>query len=314
MGSKENVMRDIINLINFWQTHSSSPLSLCTLIARRGSSYRLPGAKKLIAREAFASGLLSGGCLERDIEETARSRWDEMPFIQSFNTLEEQDRWLGYQTGCAGEIDILFEQLPASFKDHGLYLPFGRPKIASGIAVSLENSTLGQRQFSNAESSNENIFLDPWIEPLELVIIGAGLDAPPFFDLGQSLGWSVRFIDHRETAKEVPGARLDILSLDKIADNLPQGEKVALVLMTHNFEADLTIFKQLLPLSFGYLGCLGPQQRFLQLASDLKSRFGIEIGDEVRTRIHAPAGFLSRQKTPETIALSVVAQIQSILG
>ena len=102
-------MRDLVELRAFCELHQNDEgLVMCTLVRKSGSSYRSVGAKKLVASNGKNCGLLSGGCLEGSIEKAARERKHEMPFIESFSTLSDEDRLMGYQVGCQGVIDILF--------------------------------------------------------------------------------------------------------------------------------------------------------------------------------------------------------------
>ncbi len=48
---------------------------LATVIDVKGSGYRLPGAKMLIAATGEIFGTVSGGCLEADVLERARRQF-----------------------------------------------------------------------------------------------------------------------------------------------------------------------------------------------------------------------------------------------
>jgi xanthine dehydrogenase accessory factor len=62
-----------------------------------------------------------------------------------------------------------------------------------------------------------------------------------------------------------------------------------------------------------YIGILGPKQRTANLLRDLAAD-GVAIDGEVLERIHAPAGLDIGATTPEGIALSIVAEIQTVLA
>ena len=53
--------------------HAGEPLVLATVVHTIGSTYRKAGAQMLIAADGRSAGLLSGGCLEADLLERARS-------------------------------------------------------------------------------------------------------------------------------------------------------------------------------------------------------------------------------------------------
>lgn len=278
-------MRDLMDIKNFLaDADHEEHLVLCTLVKKSGSSYRGVGAKKVVALSGKSIGLLSGGCLEGSIERTARERWQEMPFTESFSTLSEEDRLMGYQTGCQGVIDILFEQIPSREKD----------------------LTAREQQIEK---------LLPYESPgqIELVIVGCGADAPAYASLATSLGWKIRFIDYRSSlAKEefFPGHIVKCVPLAKMAEEIPQGKNIAVVLMTHNYEADLEILRGIKNHSIGYLGCLGPAVRYQRLKDDLYQIHKEVVSETLDEVVDAPAGIFPHSRSPEEIALSVVAQIQ----
>lgn len=311
-------MKDAVEIRNFWQSAKRDPLVLCTLVKKTGSSYRNIGAKKLISlTTGETAGLLSGGCLESDIEKSARENADRLPFLKTFSTLSEEDRLMGYQTGCSGQIEILFEKIPAEIDSFDLYLPFGTHRKAEGVLVNLVTA---DRKFSDRfEQTNDGTFFESWIEPIELTIVGCGADADPYLDFAASLGWSLRFLDYRSdlTRPERFDGRVipELHSLETLAEHIPTGPRSALVLMTHNFESDLKILSQLNRKEIAYVGCLGPRRRFDLLKQDLKKFYDQEIDAKwEKDRIKAPPGITSRNSSPSEIAFSIVADIQMSLN
>ncbi len=310
-------MRSIIQLQEFWKRRGGEPLALCTIVAKEHSGYRSIGAKKIVARDGGSCGVLSGGCLEGDIERLARDNWDAMPFIESFSTMAEGDRLMGYQTGCAGKIRILFERLPAQTSEMELYLPYGADRKAAGVAVSLRGESMAERRFcGHPASANDNLFFDPWVQPVGLHVVGCGVDAHPFAEMVPPLGWQLRFLDYR-TDVVLPVTctpyRAEVFQVNELPRQIPEGMRNAVVLMTHNYEADLEIMAQLADKRLGYIGCLGPRKRYEQLKDDLASMRGITLDPDWESRVHAPAGLFTGGREPECIALSVIAQVQSLL-
>jgi xanthine dehydrogenase accessory factor len=312
-------MQDQVELRKFYDTHrEQGSLVLCTLVRKAGSSYRGLGAKKIVAPSGLSCGMLSGGCLEASIEKMGRERYPEMPFIASFSTLAEEDRLMGYQTGCQGVIDILFEQMEGS--DLDLQLPFGSPARAVGVEVILGGKDLGQRRFIAADSvpadKSTEVLFEKWIEPVHLVIIGCGADADAYLPLAKTLGWSIQFLDYRRDLvfpERFPNEHVQHVPLEKLASHVPQGPQVAVVLMTHNYEADMEILRAMNNHRIGYLGCLGPAKRFQRLQEDILKMYDEKVPMSLVSKACAPAGLFTHSRSPNEIALSVVAQIQGKL-
>jgi len=307
-------MKDMNDIRKFIQTRCSNreagPLVLCTLVHKSGSSYRGVGAKKIVSANS-SLGFLSGGCLEASIEKTARERADELPFIASFSTLAEEDRLLGYQTGCQGVIDILFEQI--SVENLELQLPYGEQAKFNFVRVSLSDDSLGERRPVDFAHKDANVLFEPWVEPVRLFIVGCGADADVFAPLAQAMGWSATFLDYRGSLMSegrFAPHQAQTVALNEIASHIPNGKRVAVVLMTHNYEADLEILRQMKDHHLGYLGCLGPAPRFERLQTDLIKMHGEYLGDNLLKAARAPAGIFTHGQSPEEIALSVTAQVQ----
>jgi xanthine/CO dehydrogenase XdhC/CoxF family maturation factor len=163
-----------------------------------------------------------------------------------------------------------------------------------------------------------------------LWIFGAGDDAQPVLQLGKALGWYVTIADGRShfatrerfaAADEIhvlPAAGIPLSRSAALANLHPQD---AVVVMTHSFEQDSRALAALMALDTepAYVGVLGPERRTRQLlaeAARLLESIGspeLLMGDANErwlSELHAPTGLDLGADSPETIALSVVAEIQ----
>ena len=306
-------MRDLIELKNFWHAHAGAELALCTLVRKTGSAYRAVGAKKIVVRAEGACGLLSGGCLEPDIERTARENWGQLPLIQTFSTLSPEDKLLGYQLGCAGAIEVLCEKLPVNLMESAmdLRLPYGPQPHELGVAVSLAPATLAQRRWATAaDQAGPDLFIDPWQVPLHLTVIGCGIDALPYAELAPLLGWNIGFLDYRDSLRDnlPPSCNVRIAPLAALPALIPAGPRSAVLLMTHNYQADLALLQALARRPVGYIGSLGPRARFEQMKAEVT-----DAPPGWDSILYTPAGLFTGSHTPVSIALSVVAQIEALL-
>lgn len=317
-------MKDLFEIRKFIETHAvKEDLVLCTLIRKSGSAYRGVGSKKVVSRKKGSLGMLSGGCLEGAIDTAARERFDELPFVKSFSTLAEEDRLMGYQTGCQGVIEVLFEKIPAREGDEAewrkkidLLIPFGHPVRARGVALQIGGPCLGYREFIDSNRVSEEEIFEEWFAPVHAVIIGCGADADAYLPLFKSMGWSFQLMDYRRDlvkADRFFDVQAEHWPLEDLAAQVPQGDHVAVILMTHNYEADLEIVRGLRHHHLGYLGSLGPARRFERLQKDLQNFYGETLSEEFKSIVSAPIGLFPHSSSPETIALSAVAQIQQKL-
>src|ERR1035437_4010639 len=167
-----------------------------------------------------------------------------------------------------------------------------------------------------------------------LWIFGAGDDALPLVRLGKELGWYVTVADGRfqlATRERFPLAdEVHVLPVMDLPGSGSAERPLALanlrsqdaaVTMTHSFEQDSRVLALLLGFDSGpaYIGVLGPQRRTRELLAeaarllDLPGSSDSSISDTVElwlARLHAPTGLDLGAESPETVALSVVAEIQ----
>ncbi|HEY9632944.1 MAG TPA: XdhC/CoxI family protein [Coleofasciculaceae cyanobacterium] len=161
------------------------------------------------------------------------------------------------------------------------------------------------------------VFIEVIQPSVPLMIFGAGHDAMPLVRLAQELGWYVTVVDSRQadaTRERFQSANEVILSRPEgIGDSVELDNRTMAVVMTHNYLHDLELLKTLLPSAVRYLGILGPKSRTDKLLQDLQEQ-GITPTEKQLQRLYSPVGLDIGADTPEEIALSIVAEIQTVLA
>jgi len=159
-------------------------------------------------------------------------------------------------------------------------------------------------------------FIEYIAPPVPLFVFGAGPDAAPLVQIASGLGWHVTVVDRRPaylTQSSFPSADALILAHPgetRDAVLVPPG--AAAVIMTHNFPGDVEIARALLPSPAVYVGLLGPRAKANLLLDNLAGE-GVLPTEEELAKFHSPAGLDIGGDTPEEIALSIIAEIQSVL-
>jgi xanthine dehydrogenase accessory factor len=87
-------------------------------------------------------------------------------------------------------------------------------------------------------------------------------------------------------------------------------KNTAVVVMSHNYSKDLRFLLSIITSKVRYIGLLGPVHRREKLLNAILDT-DLLIDDEVFDKIHGPAGLAIGSKTPEEIALSIMAEITS---
>jgi len=92
---------------------------VATIVNTIGSSYRRPGARLLLEKDGSLTGVLSGGCLEADLIERAKTvRANGRSELITYDTSSPADIVDGLGIGCNGKVQVLLE--PWSFAAESL--------------------------------------------------------------------------------------------------------------------------------------------------------------------------------------------------
>lgn len=152
---------------------------------------------------------------------------------------------------------------------------------------------------------------------ISLVIVGAGNDAIPLTRIAAVLGWNITVIDGRPNyavkqrfpfAQNIVTAKpADVLSHIKIND------RTAIVMMTHNYNYETALLKELLPISLPYIGILGPKKKLERMLAEVEDA-GISISEAQLNNIYGPVGLDIGAEGAEEIALSIMSEIKAVLS
>lgn len=316
-------------------------LAVGLLVRTLGSTYRKPGALMLIAANGDYTGLISGGCLEGDLRERALAVIESgKPQLVTYDNRGADDLIWGLGLGCEGAMEILLLRVgperdwqPLTHLARALdaYTPTAvgivvestTPSVPVGaITLPREESSAVQTALQSASRSGRaewvtepdwKLFALPLSLPPNLLILGAGPDAAPVVDLAARQSWKVTVVDHRPAyaqADHFPAAERVILSRpEQLASATDLKHFSAAVVMSHHLPSDLEYLRSLSGTSIPYIGLLGPAVRRERLLSDL----GAQAADSLRPRLHAPVGLALGGRTPESIALAIVAEIHAFV-
>jgi xanthine/CO dehydrogenase XdhC/CoxF family maturation factor len=318
---------------------------LASVVAVEGSTYRRPGARTLMLPDESAIGLVSGGCLEGDLLERARSvRESGAPALVHYDFRGEEDLVWGLGLGCAGAVDVFLERVDAGHPGPlGWLGAWVAGRRAGAIATLLEGPRAGARRARAEGGRAEGPLADPALDlaleaalaehrpqriasaagavaieafapPLRLALFGAGPDAAPVAALAVSLGWHVVVLEPRAVfarPERFPGAEVVHVEVEQAVARAALGAADFAVVMTHHYLHDRALLGALLAGPARYVAVLGPKQRSEDLLSDLAAA-GARIGDEERARLFGPAGLDLGADSPEEIALAIVAEVQAV--
>ena len=192
----------------------------------------------------------------------------------------------------------------------------GRSDVdAEAIAAARELLTT-ERSEIRTLAEGIRAFVEILEPPLRLVICGAGHDAVPLVRAASLLGWNVTVVDDRPAflnRERFPGAH-GFAPLDdpsEVAEAITVDARTFVVVMTHNFLRDKAYLRGLLTTAARYVAMLGPAARTQRLLMELGEE-GTPITEELRSRIHGPAGLDLGAEGPEEIAQAIIGEIVAV--
>src|SRR5438309_6645629 len=205
-------------------------MALATIVAVKGSTYRRPGARLLVAASGEMVGNISGGCLEGDVAEVAMVVMVEgEPRIASFDLTSDDEAVWGWGLGCNGAIEVFVEPADRAAEVAGalrralederplcsvtvLESPGGGVGRGARLLVDPDGGrqgTLGSGPVDDAAAraaleqlgagrseirqlpGGVRAFVEVLEPPLQLLVCGAGHDVIPLVKAASALGWKV---------------------------------------------------------------------------------------------------------------------------
>jgi xanthine dehydrogenase accessory factor len=154
------------------------------------------------------------------------------------------------------------------------------------------------------------IYLEPYLPPATVYVIGCGHVGQAVAHLAHWLGFRVVVNDDRpELASPdvipnanayVPGPFTEVLARQ------PLTRSSYVVLVTRNVKVDLEILPHLVDTPAPYVGVMGSQRRWAHTRQLLQER---GLTDAQLAVFHSPIGLELQAETPEEIAVSIMAEI-----
>jgi xanthine/CO dehydrogenase XdhC/CoxF family maturation factor len=191
----------------------------------------------------------------------------------------------------------------------------GNKTLAALLELHIRND--GETTSQEVILNDARIFVQPLLPSIQLAIFGGWLDVVPLIRIAKEIGFQVIVIDSRRRSS----SQRIFQEADKVLPCSPEealaqiqfDARTVAVVMNHHFERDQEALAALAKIALPFLGTLGPKRRLEKMLAALRSS-GVVIPDEFAQNIHGPVGLDLGAKTPEEIALSILAEILSVLN
>ena len=339
-------MNDVSEAIESWRARGEQ-VALATVVKALGSSPRQVGAKMAVSSGGSIAGSVSGGCIEGAVFEecqealrTGQGRW------LHFGVADETAWEVGL--ACGGTIDLFVEPLPELYPVIQQAIESQQPLAIATVTVgahgvgnkllvrpddstmgSTGNATLDEKvtadahaQLANGENKTRSymteggeveVFIEAMLPPPTLFIVGAVHIAVALVALAKVLDFRTVVVDAREafaTTERFPNVD-ELVSLwpdEALEGRLNTSSYVAV--LTHDPKLDDPALKVALQSPARYIGALGSTKTH---ASRLERLRDEGFTDEQLARLHAPIGLPIGARTPQEIALSIMAEVVQVM-
>ncbi len=338
-------MQEVLPDIDQWRARDEA-IALATVIQTWGSAPRGVGAKMALTRAGQIAGSVSGGCVEGAVVEagaqvlkTGRSQ------LLHFGVADETAWSVGL--ACGGRLEVFVQPLDADLYP-AIHQAIEMDQLAATVTViggpvewlghemlvhedGTRHGALGDRLDGPAmaaaraamiEGQSERITLNDLApEPIEifidvmqpsptLILVGGVHIAIALTSIAKTLGYRTIVIDPRRTfGSEARFPHIDRLIQAWPDEAFPQTSltpSTAVAMLTHDPKIDDPALKIVLASHAFYIGALGSRTTQAKRLARLRKA---GLSDEQLTRLRGPIGLDIGAKSPEEIALAVMAEI-----
>lgn len=271
--------------------------SLVTIIAAEGGGPRGVGAQMVITADTMA-GFLSGGCIEADVSIHARKVLQTGEPIQL--VYGRGSPFVDTRLPCGGRLDLLVERFAADDPVIGALRTASRDRRAVTLVSDGRHRRLTEGAISEPGA------VRTYAPEQRLVVIGADPFAMAMAQQGLAQGWGVTLV--RPYGPETPPPLEIAYSRRPVAEalaDLSPDPWTAVAVATHDADLDHEALVAALDSPAGYVGVLGSRRRL----PERLARLSADISSETLSRLHAPIGLSISARSPQEVAVSVVAEI-----
>jgi xanthine dehydrogenase accessory factor len=163
------------------------------------------------------------------------------------------------------------------------------------------------------EGESIQVFVDVHPPPPRLVIVGAVHIAIPLVTFGKALGFHTVVIDARSAfATQERFGHVDELIVtwpSRALEGLNLDEGTYVVVLSHDEKLDNPALRVALESPAPYVGALGSRKTHAKRVKALKE---MGVSDAQLARIHAPIGLNLGARSPEEVALAIMAEIVAV--
>jgi xanthine dehydrogenase accessory factor len=322
---------------------------LATVVNTKGSTPQKPGATLLVRADGSTVGTLGGGCVEGDIWFAAKEALRERlgPVFKDYYLNEDIAARDGLV--CGGSMFFYIEPFLQSAEASGLTDEIeeafeGGQSIAMATVVNATTLEMGARIVVHEDGSTEGslgtaeadavavtaanqvmpmgkalhlttkdgdeIFVSGFTSPATLVLVGGGHVNLQVAKIAQMLGFRVFVTDDRpefaNRERFTMAEEMSVAPYDRGLDTFHITKNTAIVIGSRGHHFDDLATEAAVKTDATYVGLLGSTRKTIMIYEALLRR---GISPERLKQVHSPVGLDLGGRSPEEIAVSIMAEI-----
>lgn len=343
MGGRKKML-DILDTVQNW-LNEKQLIALATVVNTWGSSPRPAGSKMVVTADMVIIGSVSAGCVENAvIQEALDSLQDRKPRLLHYGVSDDTAWDVGLT--CGGKIAIYLEPLDTQFwqltadlvhqdSPHAavtilegdlvgkkvlvgsegsvLYASAGLASNQTAILADAACQSLQAGQTKACTVAEFNVLIEVHVPRPRLIIVGGAHVAMALQKFAQQLGFQVMLVDPRK-AFATPERFPDVTQIlhtypDKALPQIGLTAETYIAVLTHDPKIDDPALITALPAGVRYIGVLSSRRTHEKRLERLTAQ-GVDTS--LFEQIHTPVGLNIGAKTPEEIALAIMAEIIAV--
>ena len=311
-------------------------LALATVVATWGSSPRPVGSHCVIDSDGAFSGSVSGGCIEGAvIGEAQQVIANNLPRMLHFGVSDDSAWSVGLS--CGGEIDVYIQPidqaLAAQLQTIGASLAervecfacidlkgLAPNVVWSQSSVPEQWQTQVERLRADQLSAliDQRYFIRSYLPRYRLMIVGGVHIAQRLIPMATAAGYQVQLIDPRRafaTSERFAGVAISHDWPDAFFEDCGLDRQTAVVTLSHDPKIDDPALMSAIASECFYIGALGSTrthakriQRLTEQIVEHKNLDNSLLAKQL-ARIHGPVGLRLGGRSPEAIAVSILAEL-----
>lgn len=283
-----------------------APMALATVIETWKSAPCPVGTHMLVHEDGRFVGSVSGGCVEGDILQVAADVIPQNSFAVRRYGVADGSAW---EVGlpCGGDIVVLVQNVsPEHFpgKLFGAIIDARAARETLLVGTDLETGASHV-----VELDTDGMFVNQYLPPRRLIIVGAVEIASALSNIARSTGIDVTLVDPRArflTPERFPDVMLDDRWPDEAIAALKPDARTAVVTLSHDPKIDDPALVAALASPARYIGALGSKASHAKRLDRL-ALAGVGAAD--LARIEGPAGIAINAISAAEIALSIAGSM-----